>query len=107
MEINTLAHKGCAEEMRTNMKTKKVMGLSFGKYRHCLWVTSCKNFIKKYDSRFVLLEGKKCETGTMYFCNTYLEAIFCMKLFDGVGLYSDQYVDDDSPRYVVCSKKGR
>lgn len=79
----------------------KMNSLNFGKYRHCLYHTASANFIKEDRERFVLLEGKKCETGTMFFCNTYLEAIFVMKLEKGIGLYSDENGD----AFVVCSKK--
>lgn len=87
------------------MKTKTVtLKLKFGKYKHCLWNIAHKNFIKDQPERFVLLEGRPCTTGTMYFCNTYLEAQFVMALENGVGLYSDEDADKNNS-YTVCTKK--
>lgn len=83
-----------------NKKVTEINGLSFGQARHGLWSQACENFISEQPERFVLMEGKKCLKGTVYFCNTYLEAIFTMKLFNGVGLYSDEY----DGNWVVASK---
>jgi len=62
-----------------------------------------RNFIKEQSDRFHLLEGKKCETGTMFFCNTYLEAKFLMAIEKGVALYRDDC--SDSGKFVVCTEK--
>lgn len=85
-----------------NMKSVTVT-LNFGKYKNCLWVSACPNFMKEHNDRFDLLEGEECKVGTMFFCNTYLEAQFVMALEEGIGLYSDEYSDDH--HFVVCSKK--
>jgi hypothetical protein len=82
--------------------TKITVTLNFGKYKHCLWTTTCKNFIKKYPERFVLLEGSACTTGFMYFCNTYLEAQFVMALEEGVALYADEA---NTKVFIVVSEK--
>ncbi len=78
--------------------------LNFGEYKHCLWTTATKNFRIEQSDRFALLEGEECDTGTMFFCNSYLEAQFVMALEEGVGLYSDEY-SDGQDSFVVCSKK--
>jgi len=80
------------------------INLKFGKYKHCLWRWHTPNDIKRHPDRFRLLEGKAHKTGSLYYCDSYLEAQFVMALFDGVGLYSDVFADGE-PRFVVASKK--
>jgi len=75
--------------------------LNFGDYSHCLWDAAQKNFIEEQPDRFALLEGEECKSGTMFFCERYLEAQFLMALEDGKGLYSDE----DTGTFVVCSTK--
>lgn len=84
-------------------KKTTTITVSFGKYKHCLWDVKCKNFMQERDQkhRFQLLEGKKCEKGTLYFCERYLEARIIMEIEQGVGLYCDEWTGG----FVVSSKK--
>jgi len=88
---------------KTTITLTITLAVSFGAYRHCLWDTCCKNIIKDPDQkgRFQLLEGKKCESGTLYFCERYLEARIVMETEQGIGLYSDEMWGG----FVVASKK--
>lgn len=86
------------------MKTISVE-LKFGSHADLLWETSMKNFISEQPTRFELMEGVECLTGTMYWCERYLEAVFTMALCDGVALYYDNTDSDDFGHYVVISKK--
>lgn len=77
-----------------------VVKLQFGKARDQLWTTSCKNFIKDQSERFELLEGRKCLTGTMFFCNSYLEAVFVRALEHGTCILWDM----SQEQFVVICK---
>jgi hypothetical protein len=57
--------------------------------RHFLWEVSCENFIKLQPDRFILLDGKKNLKGTLYFCETILDAIACKNSYNGTSIYCD------------------
>lgn len=86
------------------MPSSVTVTLNFGQGKHCLWNTAIANFIQEEPERFVLLEGEECHTGTMYFCDRYLEAQFIMALEDGVALYFDKQAGGNE-RYVVVSNQ--
>lgn len=85
-------------------KSKTVtVKLTFGEGRHILWHTATDNFISEQPGRFEFIEGKKCLTGTMFFCSSYLEAVFVKALEGGVAIYADTMGDPDD--FVVVTKK--
>jgi hypothetical protein len=92
------------------MKKEKTVSitLELGEYANCLWVTKMSNRIRGQEERYEHLEGKETLDGTMYFCNSYLEAQVLrayIKAQSGLetGLYKDQENDEDEEAWVVAS----
>ena len=47
------------------------------------------NFISEQANRFKLVHGKKCHTGLMFFCGSYLEACALYEIVDARAMYLD------------------